>query len=320
MGTSGHRTAWFRRTIALIALGAVLIGCAGCSGSTKSASGSVVDAGSGSNATASAPDAVAVPLAGKADTGSSGSSADSASGQLDLDPTTQIKVASLTVAAKNVGTAATSAIEIATAAGGGVADDIRTAPTPADPDSGSAQLTLKVAPDQLEPALTQLDALGTERSRQTSTQDVSGQVADVNSRVASAQASIAQLQALFSRATAVGDVVAIEGQLATREADLESLQAQQRALSAQTSLATITLNLVPLGAPVVAAKTHRSGFLGGLDAGGRAFVTTTSWVLTAVGAVLPFALLIVLIGAGVLVGRRRLSRGATPRSDPGVVE
>ncbi len=330
MGTSDHRIARgairiaLRRSIALAVTAAVLM-CAACSASTKTASSSIMKVGSGgigaSSAAAAAPDAL-TPLNGKSAAGSS-SGVPSAGSQLDVAPTAQIKIASLTIAAKDVGTAATSAIQIATVAGGGVTADVRSAATAGDPSSGSAQLTLKVAPDQLEPTLTQLDGLGTERSRQTSTQDVSGQVADVNSRVASAQASIARLQALFSRATAVGDIVSIEGQLATREADLESLQAQQRTLSAQTSLATITLDLVPLGAPAAAAKTHRGGFLGGLDAGGRAFVTGSIWVLTAIGAVLPFAVVLALIGAVVIVVRRRSARTAplaTPTSGPGVLE
>ncbi len=240
------------------------------------------------------------------------SGADAAS-KLNLATTAEIKTADLTVAAKDVNAAANSAIQIATTAGGGVSADVRTAPTPGDATSGSAQLTLKVLPDQLETTLSRLDGLGEERSRQSSSQDVTGQVADVTSRVASAQASIAQLQALFSKATAVGDIVSIEGQLSQREADLESLQAQQRALNAQTSFATVTLSLVALGAPVAVKHADRGGFVGGLADGWHAFTKALGWGLTGVGAVLPFAILLALIAWAAIVIRRRLGKLARRR-------
>lgn len=300
----GMRITWVRRGLLAVALVvATATAITACSKHTASSSSAA--------SSAAASGAALAPIAGN--DAKSAASPDSATSNLNLGSTAQVKIASLTVAVKDVNAAANSAISAATGTGGGVANDQRTAATPDDPSSASAQLTLKVPPDQLEPTLTRLDTLGTERSRTSNSKDVTGQVADVNSRVASAQASIAELQTLFNKATAVGDIVAIESQLSQRESDLESLQAQQRALSAQTSFATITLSLVTLNAPVAPPKkVDHAGFGGGLSSGWHAFTKALGWGLTGVGAVLPFVILLALIGWGVIAIRRRIKPASLP--------
>ncbi|PZS27029.1 MAG: DUF4349 domain-containing protein [Pseudonocardiales bacterium] len=221
-----------------------------------------------------------------------------------------IRTADLVVEITNgadVAAKANRAAQIATAAGGQVFADDRTAGT-----NPTAALTLKVPGESLTRVLGDLAALGKEKSRHSTTQDVTTQVADVTSRVRSAQASIDRLRALFSRATKVGDVISLESELSQREADLESLQAQQRSLAAQTEMATVTLNLSTASAATVAKKHQdKSGFLGGLQRGWRAFTHGAGAVATGFGAALPFlGLGLLILGVAVIV-RRRL-RNSTP--------
>ncbi|MDT4910375.1 MAG: hypothetical protein QOI69_3616 [Pseudonocardiales bacterium] len=209
----------------------------------------------------------------------------------------------------DVAAQANRAEQIATAAGGQVFADDRTAGT-----KPTAALTLKVPGESLSSVLAKLAALGKEKSRQSSTKDVTTQVADVSSRVRSAQASISRLQVLFSRAVKVGDVIALENELSQREADLESLQAQQRSLESQTEMATVTLNLSTASAAAAVPKKNqdRGGFLGGLQRGWRAFTHGAGAVATGVGAALPFlALGLLILGAAVLL-RRRMRHAAPP--------
>ena len=126
------------------------------------------------------------------------------------------------------------------------------------------------------------------------------------------QASIARVRAILSRATRIGDVVAVEGELSRRVTELESLQARQRALAGRVELATVTVHLV--AARDAAPPVDRAGFLGGLSDGWTAFTRTVGWLLTVLGAVLPF--LIVLLPAAVAVRwaarrPRRLPAAAT---------
>jgi hypothetical protein len=208
---------------------------------------------------------------------------------------------------------ANRAEQLAISAGGLVFADDRTAGK-----APTAALTLKVPGASLTSVLGQLSALGKETARQSTTRDVTTEVADVDSRVRSAQASISRLRVLFDRAVKVGDVIALESELAQRESDLESLQAQQRSLAAQTAMATVTLHLTTAAAAVVPPKHKETtgGFLGGLNRGWDAFASAATGIAIGIGAVLPFLVLALLIGAGAIVVRRRIRSGAPPVAPP----
>jgi uncharacterized protein DUF4349 len=227
-----------------------------------------------------------------------------------------IRTADLTVEmphGHSLTTPADQAEEIALAAGGQVFADERSGGR-----SPIATITLKVPGEALGGVVDKLAALGKEKARRTSTQDVTGQVADVDSRVRSARASIAQLRVLFDRAVKVGDLIALENELSQREADLEALEAQQRALEAQTAMATLTLHLTTAGAAPVAHHKHHAtgGFVGGLRNGWQAFQSAAGAVATGVGAVLPFLLLALVVGAAAVALRRRFRSAAPPGLPP----
>ena len=221
------------------------------------------------------------------------------------DPAAVIRTVDLAVRLAHrddLGRQADRAGAIATTAGGSVFADDRTAGT-----QPTARLVLKVPPARLTAVLAQLAEMGVEQSRQLSTVDATSKVADVNARVTSARASIARLQALYGQAVKVSDVIAIETELATRQADLESLEAQQRALTAETTYATITLTLTT-PAPAGASPPRR-GFVGGLLAGWRHLLDGAQAVATAIGAAIPFAVLLaLLVGPLWLLRRRHVSR------------
>jgi hypothetical protein len=225
----------------------------------------------------------------------------------------QIRTAQLTVAVKgaqNVAARANAAETIAVAAGGEVDSDDRTSGPHA-----TAALQLRVPPHALETTLTKLSRLGAEKTRQSSATDVKQKVADVRSRVASAQQSIDRLRTLFHRATKVSDIIALESELSSREADLESLEAQDRALARETSLATINLSLVTATRHHVPPVKHenRGGFLGGLQRGWDGFTAAAAWVAGAVGILLPFLVLLLVVAlAARLVWPRLQHRQASP--------
>lgn len=196
--------------------------------------------------------------------------------------------------------------DIAIRAGGEIDGDDRTSGKYA-----TATLRLRVPPPALQESLTALSKLGRATSRHLTSRDVTSQVADVKSRVASAQQAIARLRGLYENATKVSDVIAIEQELSGREADLESLQAQQRALSTQTELASITLTLRTATA-TTPKKDDRTGFLGGLHDGWDAFTSAAGSVAVAVGAVLPFAVLLLIVGAALRLLWPRLRPSPAP--------
>ena len=291
----GGRARWLGAAGLALALAGVLAGCSGSS-QGSGAAGAVSAPGSGGTA---APDKAAAAAPDAAATGSTAES----TAAIALQPAL-IRTAELTVVVDDVPAEAAAAGAAARAAGGAVAGDDRSG-SGAD---AHATLVLKVPPEKMDAMLDQLGRLGHEQSRSSSTQDVTQDVADVDARVASMQASIARVRAILSRAERIGDVVSVEGELSRRTTELESLQARQRALAGQVDYATITLQLKADRAAAPAPPAGRGGFAGGLRDGWHAFTATLGWVLTGLGALLPFLLLAVPVAvAWAALRRRRLT-------------
>ncbi|MDQ1682140.1 MAG: hypothetical protein QOH99_681, partial [Frankiaceae bacterium] len=154
-------------------------------------------------------------------------------------------------------------------------------------------------------------AIGKQRALQTTTQDVTGNVADLESRAATEAKSIKRIQAFMEKASTIKDLVILEGELTAREATMDSQIAQAKALRGQAAMGTITAtyvepNVIPPVKPKPVPPVHHSGFSAGLHNGWHAFTSTVVVVLTVLGAFAPFAVpLGVVLAIWILVRRRR---------------
>src|SRR5262245_6797284 len=300
-----------RATPALLAAGAALGACAllaGCSGgpaatsSASSASGAVRGAAAGVAAgPGSAPEAAsALP----------GAAAKQASLTAVL-PGRQaiIYTASLTVRAGDVRAAGARAARLARSAGGYVSSETARF-SHRHPADGTILIQLKIPVASYQATLAALSGqLGTRLSLSQRAQDVTQTVADVTSRVASARAAIAQLRKLLARAGSVSSLLMVQDQINAEESSLEALQSQQRALAHQTTYGTVSVLLASKPPPPATRPVKLAGgFTGGLAAGWHALRQVTSWLLTGVGAALPFAAFVVLAVYAGLRGRRWLAR------------
>ncbi len=322
------------RTIAVLGLTAVLAVLAtGCTASEKRSAAApaasfaaaatsagpadlAVAAPASEAVPASAP-AFAAPAASSAPAPEPPSSAAAGAGadttQTPLSGRSVIFTADITVRTTDIKAAVGAVTQIAEGRTGAVfAEQVNLASKDVgSPGSASATMTLKVPPITLQQGiLDQIGKVGTELSRDENASDVTAQVVDVNSRVAAAQDSLTRLRQLFQHAGNVADLATVENQIAQREADLESLEAQARTFQAQTAEATITVNLVatPAVAPVVppVKKAHVVGFVRGLRGGWHAFTRSVSAIAQAVGALLPFVILLAVLGIVGLYIRRRM--------------
>jgi Domain of unknown function (DUF4349) len=305
-----------RAKVPVIALAAAGVGAiallAGCSSGTSS-----TGAGGGFSASSAGSSSSSAGIAGKPAQASVPRAAAPASGQpaaqtARLIPAQSIiYTASLTVQAGQVAAAAQRAASIVAAAGGYTASESESSPGGRGPAS-SASLQLKIPVAAYPATLSKLRSeLGTQTALQQQAQDVTEQVADVTSRVGSAQAAITQLRALLRRAGTVASLLSVQDEINSQEAALESLQAQQRALARATTFATVSLQLASHHRAGVRKKKEH-GFIPGLAAGWRGLRAATSWVLTSIGTILPFALIIALAGGIGYAGRQRLRRRSRP--------
>lgn len=230
-----------------------------------------------------------------------------------LAPASQsiIYTATLIIRATNVTAAAKRAVSIVVAAGGYTAGE-QAASARSGRTGRTVSLTLKVPVPAYQQVLGQLSspALGKQLSMHQQATDVTQQVADVNSLVTSEQDAIAALQGLLKRAAGVSGLLQVQRQISRDESTLNSLLAQQRALDHETTYGTVTMTLVSPPRAVAHKKkaVTRHSFVTGLAAGWRALRHATAWVLTALGAVLPFLVVVVILAGIGYAGRRRLAR------------
>lgn len=186
--------------------------------------------------------------------------------------------------------------------------------TDRDGEVRRSRLVLRVpaaAFDETMTALKSLEGADLRSAKQTS-EDVTTQVIDVAARVRAQEASLARVELLFARAQQLRDVVAIEAQLSRRQAELDSLKQQQAYLADQTTLSTVTV-LVERPAARPGPDPEDDGFVAGLGAGWDALQASTVAVLTAIGAVLPFLVVVALLGVPAWLVLRRVPAGTRER-------
>lgn len=188
----------------------------------------------------------------------------------------------------------------------------------------TSSLTLKVPPAQFDRALDQLSALGQVVARNRTATDVTEQVVDVASRIETQRRSVERVRELLARAVSISEIVSLESEVTRREAELDSLLKRQQTLTSQVDLATIA---VVLTSPPIAEspgiteeKDKKDGesfggaVLDALRGGWEAFCATTRVVLVVAAAVLPFAVVAVLLWLLLRRFDNPLSRALADRS------
>jgi hypothetical protein len=171
--------------------------------------------------------------------------------------------------------------------------------------AGESVVVLRIPVDDFDAAVQQVAGVGTEVSRTQTDQEVTGEIADVTSRIETARQSVARTRELLAKANSVQDIVFIESELTKREGELEAYQARLKSLSDRADLATLTAILQVPGTPA-AQEEPTTGFLAGMRDGWDALVATTTVILTVLGALLPVAIVLAVVGypASVLLRRR----------------
>ena len=182
--------------------------------------------------------------------------------------------------------AASKAASITEAAGGRV--DARLESAPSAGNQGSATLTLRIPASALTATLEKLKALGAVQEVSLSSTDVTMQSQDLDARIDAMSASIERFLKLLSTATDTTALITLETAISDRQGQLESMQSERRYLADQVAMSTLTLNLV---SPAEAAVTQPNDFFAGLALGWKAFVGFFSWVLVAIGVMVPWIVL-----------------------------
>lgn len=303
---------------ALLAAGLLISGCSALS--TQPTAG---DAGGGGAAAKSAPDAAVGRSRAESDDsaaepGANQSRADRSKGgntvaKGEIRDRSIVRVGRMRILVGDVGVAAGKA----TALLGGTGGYVESERSAADDDGkiSSSQVVLRVEVDDYERVGDALRELGRVLADESSTTDVTEEVVDVESRIASQQDSIARMRTLLGSAKTVGEVIEVESELSTRQAELESLQGRYAVLSSQTSLSTITVDFERKDSEKPTEKDE-GGFGWGLGQGWDALIGAGSALLTLVGVLLPFAVVIAIVFVPFWLLLRNRQRRRTPTAPP----
>ena len=289
---------------------------AACSSSDRGMSDSA-DVGSSSGGTAdgggNGADSPSSRQFGSAeDTSSSGSAPSSGSGskvattpQLDR---AVISSGTVSLSSKDVAQTRREVQRIVDAQGGDVTEE--STETDKDGATSYARFVVRVPSARFSASMEALEQVDGVVASNRGSEDVTTQVIDNDVRVRAQEASLKRVELLLAEATSLKNLIWIESQLTTRQAELDSLKSQQSWLTDQTSLSTITVDISAQPKKVGEKDDDTpAGFLTGLRGGTKALGTALAAVATILGALLPFAVLALVVGVPVwLVVRRR--RGA----------
>lgn len=317
-----------RSTLVAGAIALALLG--GCSASSEDAM----------DGPAGADSAVQADEAGAADAGSDGADRDLAGDdsqagaaapaageeESSVDPVSQnlpedlmiARDAQLGIAVEDVSESAAQVRAAAVAADGWVVSEELNPDNSAERFDGFAILVLSVPGDGLDATLDQLGPTGRLTSRVITSLDVTQDFKDTSARIETLEASVTRVRGLLEDAGGIEDIVFLERELADREAELDVLKAHVKGLEADVARSTITVHLTetdPAEAVQVAQDEDPTGFAAGLSAGWDAFLSGVAFVLTAIGALLPFAIVAAVILAPVLWWRRRRVHAQSPSSE-----
>jgi len=319
-----------RPAAAVVLLGALtLTGCSGISGNSSGSSSSAAAEAAGARAAAAGSGAAA----GAASAPGTASDAGSKAGALDSSAVKPrvVRTAQVVVQVDGQLSAAAARVRaVAQSVGGSVGDETTTYAATGDTSTksrpGESVLVLRVPTDALDRALSLITGsggVGRELSRSATSEDVTGDLADLQSRVATQRASVTRVRALLAQATSLQQVVTIESEVTKREAELEAAEARQAALSDRADFATLTVDLRTPAVVPPPPPGQPNAFLDGLSSGWHAVTASTAVVLTVLGALLPVAVVLAILGGPVLwwLRRRRTAAPVAPpptAPDPGV--
>ena len=165
---------------------------------------------------------------------------------------------------------------------------------PASPTGDGGWVTVRVPAASLPALISDLARAGTVHASAIDRVDVTSQAVDLRARIDALEASVSRLTQLMAKAGSVADLLSAESALSSRQADLESYEQQLKALESQVAMSTLTVTVTPH--PTI-VRANPAGFGDGLAAGWSGFVATVNGLVVAIGFVLPWLAVVVLLAA-----------------------
>ena len=176
-----------------------------------------------------------------------------------------------------------------------------------------ATITVRVPAGRYDQAVRRFGALGDVKQVDSSSDDVTSQYVDLQARLDHYRAVEHRLLSFLSAATNVGQALAVQDRIDHTQLTVEELSAQIKQLKETTDYSTLTVSLSE-NEPPAAGHIGKSGsFTGALTHSLRLVVDGAKVTVVALGAFLPFAVLVLI---AIVVIRLVWRRFGGPRRQP----
>jgi len=166
-------------------------------------------------------------------------------------------------------------------------------------------ITFMVPAEKFDNTIDQLAKLGKVQNEHITGQDVSAQYVDLQARLANAEAQRNAMIALLKRAQSISDIIAVQNQLGQITQTIEQLKGQINYFDHNTAYSSVSVTITEAGVAPSTQPVDNWGFSTALSDAAHNFVATVNYVVTGLGAIGPF---VILLGLGYWIWRRRGGR------------
>ena len=220
---------------------------------------------------------------------------------------------SITVKSGSFGSKLSEVRALVQAHGGYIAGtEAQANPTVDDESTGRIRtgvISFMVPAGAFDATIGELEKVGDVQGEHISGTDVSAQYVDLRARLANAEAQRDAMLVLLRSAKSIQDIIAVQNQIGQITGQIEQLKGQIKYLDDNTAFSSVSVTLTESGAPLKQPASDSWGFATALNMAAHNFVSTINYVITAVGAVGPL-LVLLLLGYAFWRPRRRQAPAA----------
>jgi len=174
-----------------------------------------------------------------------------------------------------------------------------------DGQKPSATVTLRVPAQNYQETIRRLSQLGEVKSLQTGAEDVTGQYVDLRARLAHYRAVERRLLTFLARATSINQALAIQQRIDRTQLTVEELTAQVKAMREQITYGTLTVSVTEKPSKTAVSSDKDDTFLSAFVHSVTLLGSAARALFVALGAVIPFLVLIAILGwLGWMAARR----------------
>jgi hypothetical protein len=166
---------------------------------------------------------------------------------------------------------------------------------PRDGQRPYAMVTVKVPSRSYDQAIARFSELGAVDSLSTATDDVTAKFVDVKARLRHYRAVEARLIGFLAKATTIGEALTVQQKIDSTQLQVEELSAQLKAMRNQVVYGTLSVAVTEPPKEKVVAGGHENSFVGALGDSGRLIVKGFEVIIIVCGALLPFAILLLVL-------------------------